>query len=324
MEISPLVSVVVPVYNVENYIGACVESILRQTYTELEVILVEDASSDGSKALAETYLRDARVKIINHTCNKGLSAARNTGADAASGKYILFVDSDDLISEVLIESCVLCAERHAADLVVFGFNVFQDGSNFLPRHHPKVSSPEFNFISDEYYYLEHFAWLKFIKNEVLQFGGIRFPVGYFYEDWSFHWELGLHANKIVKLDADLYYYRQREGSITSSSSNMLLDVLRAQQLLLDYIKGRSLGFNVSRALYKKIRQGQWGVLVNVDDELLKTAIFEIRRMEPDLKVVRHAEVHDFRGHIVKVLACSPSWVSTLASYAIRRARRRRN
>ena len=123
----PLVSVIVPVYNVEAYLDACLNSIIHQTYSNLEIIIVEDCSTDRSRQVLQNHLIDVRIKFIQHSENRGLSAARNTGIGYAKGDYIIFVDSDDLIDTRLIESCVKGTIETGADLVIYDLIPFEDG-----------------------------------------------------------------------------------------------------------------------------------------------------------------------------------------------------
>ena len=117
----PLVSIIVPVYQVKNYVGECVESLLRQTYTNLEILLVDDGSTDGSGAICDEYARgDNRIRVI-HQENQGLSSARNTGLDQAKGEYVAFVDSDDAVRLDYIETLYDLADRYQADIAVCAY-----------------------------------------------------------------------------------------------------------------------------------------------------------------------------------------------------------
>lgn len=117
----PLVTVVVPVYNVEKYLNRCVDSIVNQTYKNLEIILVDDASPDNCPQMCDSWAaKDNRIKVI-HKCNQGRGYARNSGIDSATGEYICFVDSDDFIESVTIEDCCLLAKKQNADVVSFGY-----------------------------------------------------------------------------------------------------------------------------------------------------------------------------------------------------------
>src|SRR5690606_8777138 len=130
---NPLVSVIVPVYNVEQYLDECLNSIRQQTYENIEIIVVEDCSTDDSLNTLTKHLKDPRVKLIQHEKNSGLSAARNTGIDAAKGDYIMFADSDDLVHLSLIELCVKYAISNDADLITYEFKAFEDDIKLSPQ-----------------------------------------------------------------------------------------------------------------------------------------------------------------------------------------------
>ena len=129
MESDPKVSIIVPVYKVEPYLAACVESLLRQTYREIEIILVDDGSPDNCGIMCDAYaLRDSRVKVI-HQENQGVSVARNSGTDIASGEYVAFVDSDDFVSEDYIACLLKMAIENNADMSACQYADFRDGSS---------------------------------------------------------------------------------------------------------------------------------------------------------------------------------------------------
>uniref|UniRef100_UPI001918D78F glycosyltransferase family 2 protein n=1 Tax=Psychrobacter immobilis TaxID=498 RepID=UPI001918D78F len=188
----PLVSVIVPVYNVEGYLDECLNSIKQQTYTNLEILLIEDCSTDRSMTVLQAHLTDTRFKLIPHHKNSGISAARNTGIEAATGDYLMFVDSDDIIDTRLVATCVNCAETTDADLITYGFTRFSDGIDPIEQlDFPNDPALIENKVGDEYFSLENFAWLKFIRSKVLQASDTRFLENLYYEDWPFHWHGGL-------------------------------------------------------------------------------------------------------------------------------------
>lgn len=132
------VSVIVPVYNVEKYLPKCVESILNQTEKEIEIILVDDGSTDESGAICERYAQeDARVKVL-HQKNAGQGSARNNGLSVACGEYVLFVDSDDWIESDLIEITYACAKKHSVEMVVFDIQAVDEQQNVLYTHSQKI------------------------------------------------------------------------------------------------------------------------------------------------------------------------------------------
>ena len=126
---SPLVTVVIPVYNTEKYLDRCIESIINQTYTSLEIILVDDGSVDNCPQMCDNWCdKDRRIKVI-HKENAGLGYARNSGISAATGQYICFVDSDDFIQPETITECYFSIKIHNADIVSFGYRqLAKDGS----------------------------------------------------------------------------------------------------------------------------------------------------------------------------------------------------
>ena len=126
-----LVTVILPIYNVDAYLDRCIQSVVYQTYTNLEIILVDDGSTDRCAAICDAWCeKDARIRVI-HKKNAGLGMARNTGIDNASGKYILFVDSDDYIELNTVEMCVCAAEKESADLVSFGLKQIGENGTIL-------------------------------------------------------------------------------------------------------------------------------------------------------------------------------------------------
>ena len=133
----PLVSIIVPVYNVERYVDECLASIRAQTYVNLEILLVEDCSTDGSLKALAPHLEDPRVRLIRHERNGGLSAARNTGIEAATGDYVMFVDSDDLVDVTLVAACVACAQRTGTEVVTYDCKPFMDGGQTVDLLRPR-------------------------------------------------------------------------------------------------------------------------------------------------------------------------------------------
>ncbi len=267
-----LVSIIVPVYNVERYLDACLESIRRQTYKNIEIIIVEDCSTDGSLEAAKAHLVDERVRLIQHQHNGGLSAARNTGIRAALGQYTMFVDSDDVIDRALVEVCFHCASRTGAEVVTYDFIPFNDGDSVSDIIENKLGlSGRYTSLGHEYFRLPHFAWLKFIETRLLHQNKLSFPEGLYYEDWPFHWSLGLVSKKIFQLEPSFYHYRQRETSITGSSGRKLLDLFSVQALVMKMI-GAQEDERVRKALGNKLRDSHWSILTRIEESLLPEAL----------------------------------------------------
>lgn len=218
-----LVSVIVPVYNVEKYITICVESILRQTYKNLEIILVDDGSTDNSGKICDSYSsKDCRIMVI-HKENGGLSDARNVGIDHAKGDYLILVDSDDYINSKMIEIMLSNAIRFESDIVACEYKKVKD-DNGAEEIKKNVETLRYSnkqtlvkLYSGELSEISFIAVCKLYKREM--FGDIEFPVGRYYEDTFTTHKLINKAKDVVIVREGLYYYRVREGSIIQSSLN---------------------------------------------------------------------------------------------------------
>ena len=303
---NPLVSVIVPVYNVEQYLDECLNSIYQQTYENLEIIVVEDCSTDNSLNTLIKYLEDSRVKLIQHEKNSGLSAARNTGIDAAKGDYIMFVDSDDLVHLSLIELCVKYAIVNDADLITYNFKAFEDGTKLSPQLElSDVDNLKVLEQGENYFNQQHFAWLKFIRTDLLKSRNLYFPVGLYYEDWPFHWELGLIANKKIHIPAELLLYRQRKTSITGSSGKKLLDLFKVHNLVLNLLEQYKAVF-LKEKFANKVKMSQWSVLTRIDKNLLVQALNEVKKIDKILKNKNYKYELNIRILIINFIVSSPS------------------
>ena len=216
-----LVSIIVPVYNVEPYIETCIQSLIRQTMGNIEVILVDDGSTDRSGELCDQYAEaDERIRVI-HKQNGGLSSARNAGISAAKGEYLLFVDSDDYVSASLVEKTVSCAEQNQADVVVFDYQEIelcsggkQTRTSALPAGQVihAESVPQLLLITPS-------ACNKLYKRSFWEMTQIVYPEGRNFEDLSVIPRILLQAGRVVYLEGDpLYFYVLRVGSIMRSGA----------------------------------------------------------------------------------------------------------
>lgn len=179
-------SIVIPVYNTALYLKECLESIISQTYSEIEIICVDDCSTDNSADIIREYAaKDSRVKYIKHTENKKQGAARNTGIDAASGKYITFIDSDDYLSDKYVyEKCINLMEKHNADIITFSFTSFDTKNNIEKYTNVLKNLPEkCNVDSRNMREVGVTVWNKIFKLEDIK--KVRFPEGMKYEDIPF-------------------------------------------------------------------------------------------------------------------------------------------
>ena len=195
MENKALISVVIPVYNVEEYISRCISSILEQTYRNLQIILVDDGSTDKSGEICGEYAKvDRRVTVIHQT-NGGLSSARNTGIDKATGEYITFVDSDDFVSKEMVAYLFALAKNNDCDIAISTHNIIR-GEKVWKSYNlsgdvkmtPKRCIEKLLYDDG----VDTSAWAKLYKLKL--FNGVRYPVGKLYEDIATTYKIFLKAN----------------------------------------------------------------------------------------------------------------------------------
>lgn len=217
-----LVSVVIPVYNVEEYLKDCVDSIINQTYKDIEIILVDDNSKDNSGKICDSYAeKDGRVRVIHSTkSNDGPGDARNMGAAAAKGEYLLFVDSDDWTDENLIERTVTVAEQNNADIVLFHFARVENGEIVDTPSHSVALPQNIRFSSETNPEVIISSWSPFDKLFRMRFwkeNGFEYIVDKYYEDLGTLPKPLTFAERIVHIPDILYYYRIRPQSIMTDN-----------------------------------------------------------------------------------------------------------
>ena len=239
MENLPLISVIVPVYRVEQYLDKCISSIVNQTYKNLEIILVDDGSPDNCPAMCDSWAKkDSRIKVI-HKKNGGLSDARNVGMAAATGELMAFVDSDDHIAPGMYQLLYDRIVADESDISACGVEmVFEDGTptRMLTRHGSILLDQEeaMRAVVEESW-LKQPVWYKLYKTDLIQH--IPFPVGKYHEDvfWTYQ-AVGL-AKRVSVIDVPFYHYLQRKGSIMGEDYSLKrLDSLAAKQERLEYLK----------------------------------------------------------------------------------------
>lgn len=229
----PLITVIIPVYNVEKYINRCVESVAAQTYEHLEIILVDDGSTDNSPELCDLWAdKDSRVRVI-HKLNGGLSDARNCGLDICKGEYITFVDSDDYIEKNMLEFLLFRLKQEKSDLALCNYLCVADNSeyidkneNCLPVKDELISGAEaqkklFGYMHWHYV----IACSKLYKRAL--FENFRYPFGKLHEDLFTTHLIFEKCSRVSCVHEPLYYYYQNEKSITHTYNIHRLDALDA-------------------------------------------------------------------------------------------------
>lgn len=227
----PKVSVIVPVYNVEKYIERCINSLINQTLQDIEIIFIDDGSTDSSKIIIEKYLNLHREKIkYYYKKNGGLSSARNYGIPHAKGEYIAFLDSDDYIEPTMYEEMYNVAKKENSDMVECDF-IWE-----FPNKQKYDCGQIYNGKKEALEKARVVAWNKLIKREILEKEKIEFPFGLRYEDVEFFYKLLPSLNKISFVKKYFIHYVQRDNSIVNTQNSKTKDIFKALDNVIDYYK----------------------------------------------------------------------------------------
>lgn len=212
-----LISIIIPVYKVEEYLEKCIESVLKQTYTNLQIILVDDGSPDNCGKICDEYAKkDSRIEVI-HKVNGGLSDARNVGIAQAKGKYIGFVDSDDYIKEDMYEILINLIKEYDADVSICNLYDVIDGKEYIRNNENGIQEYSRLEILKEVLLdknIQSYAWNKLYKKEL--FDEIKYPIGKKYEDIGTTFYVFEKCNKIVVTSKPEYYYLKRSDSLVNN------------------------------------------------------------------------------------------------------------
>ena len=236
---NPLISVIVPIYNVEKYLARCVDSIVNQTYKNLEIILVDDGSPDRCPQMCDDYAKkDSRIKVV-HKKNGGLSDARNAGMAVATGEYISFIDSDDYVSDDFFECLLDVMNKENSDIAecsvvkFYEDNRFDEFSDDLSVKTYDTQDAMSALIAENPFH-QH-VWNKLYKTELVK--DIPYAVGKLNEDEFWTYQVFGRANKVSKLNKTMYYYFQRNSSIMGVGYNIRrLDALEGKANRQKYIE----------------------------------------------------------------------------------------
>ena len=244
MNANPLISVIIPVYNVELYLERCIDSILKQSYDDLEIILINDGSNDSCPRLCDEYAeKDPRAKVI-HKQNEGVSVARNIGIRIAKGAFLSFVDADDHLSTDFYKIMYTCLYKTNADIVMCDYLITKDGGHPVKQEpktrqkiyhgHKEIMKLFFGRDSTK----AVISCNKLYKKEL--FNGIEFPKGWRYEDEATIYKVLYRCDRLAEISNKLYYYYQREESFTNrkiSVDNLVLFTILDQVVQFYQSKG---------------------------------------------------------------------------------------
>lgn len=278
-----LISVIVPVYKVESCLDKCVRSIVEQTYTDLEIILVDDGSPDGCGAMCDAWAaKDSRIKVI-HKENGGLSDARNAGMKIATGKLISFIDSDDWIAPDFLEALLSAMEVQNAQIAECAVELVDESGKVLRRRETaklpcvdKFDGLRRLVLEDGIYQT---VWNKLYRREVLE--GILFEKGKYHEDDFWTYQVFDRMERLAIVERPMYYYLQRSGSIMGVGYSLKrLDALEARFRRMEYFsKYEQLKDLTRQQLMLELLWHLQSVLRSLQGQERKTAVARILKMK---------------------------------------------
>lgn len=253
-----MVSIIIPIYNVEKYIEQCLNSVLLQTYKDIQVIIVDDGSTDNSTKIVRKVVKDDKRIVFLNQKNKGVSEARNYALKFVKGEYILFIDSDDYLEKEAIEEMVNKMETTESDIIICGYNKFYDLNT---KQDLKVL---YDKNENEFYTnkdiaemmlenkMEGYLWNKLFRTKIWKSLNLSFDSGRYVQDWFPVFKYIVNSNKIRFIQKPLYNYRQREGSAVNKKRDKFLnDYCYAVRKILNYIDNSNLLFDNSIVDYFK-------------------------------------------------------------------------
>ena len=258
MHQNPLVSIIVPVYNVEKHLFKCLQSILRQTYTNLEIILIDDGSTDKSGTICDNFaLQDKRIKTF-HQQNAGLSSARNKGLDVCRGAYIAFVDSDDYIAATMYETLVQLAQKHAADMVVCNLAIVAPNGKIQEispvKKHCAVIPLEYALA----YGVNEMSFGSFACNKLYQrelFRLNRYREGIYYEDFEASMRIFPQTKRILYTPQVFYYYVNNPLGITHTRKfKSKIDDFNVSKEFVAFCKKKNFSMALQRGENRLLRE----------------------------------------------------------------------
>ena len=258
------ISIVIPVYNIEKYIVECLDSILNQTFTDYEVICVNDGSKDSSLNILNAYAeQDSRIKVISQK-NGGSGTARNNGLSLAKGKYVQFLDGDDYFEPEMLEKLYNLAENYNAEISVCSSRKVDDSGNITESRNPnspinlsktplkKVFSYK-NFPNDIFGMIGSMPWNKLYLRELLVKNNLKYPKLTGPDDLCFVQMANICAEKIVVIDDELINYRfNRAGSVQTYRADHTIDIIKAWLYIKDFLIKRGLYDKLSVAFKKSM------------------------------------------------------------------------
>lgn len=312
MSTSPKISVIVPIFKMEAYLELCVDSILSQTYRNLEIILVDDQSPDNCWAMMEAYAaQDKRVKIYKKPTNGGLSDARNYGMERATGDYFAFVDADDFIEPQMYEKMMAKALADDCDIVMCSYTCFWEaGDYFMPR--PDIAEAMAKLAEKSmpphqlywmFFNLGTTVWRGLFRADLINTHKEPFPKGLYYEDDYWHTFHRLRAKRIGGVNEPLYRYRSRDDSISGGKnySTHIIEIFkRFEAANAEYLKNEELSDNYDMYKIGALRWHLPSIVSKYDTKVAINSLREIKKLVQNVK-----RCHEGNKEMLKMLRKQP-------------------
>jgi len=269
----PSISITLSAYNIQQYIAESLECIINQTLQNIEIICIDDGSSDNTLVILKQYAaRDNRIKVIAKPKNEGLAVARNQALQLAKGKYVTFVDGDDLFDLTMLEKAYLVAEKENADMVIWDYAIFYNNTD-LKKNKLIPSSLNINIKNDKVALLKRpaFTWVKLLKTKTVKKLGIHFPKGLTRQDIPVHWHLITSLDKISILPERLSYYRQQAQATTARTDKRLFDLATVMDVSKEYLEKNNLYQTYKNTFLESQLNLLAGMYDKADDNLIPQA-----------------------------------------------------
>lgn len=279
----PLVSITMSTYNVEKFIDESLDSIVNQSLKDVEIICIDDGSTDRTLDIINEYAsRDSRIKVISKKKNEGLAVARNEALALASGKYIAFLDGDDLYHKDLFQKAYACAETNNSDVVLWDYVTFWNTDEIASKKEIKSDLLAIS-ITDKISLLRRpaFTWVKLLKTEVAKSLNIHFPVGLTRQDIPVHWHLITQLDKISFLPERLSYYRQQPEATTAKKDKKLFHLADVMDIVKQYLSENKIYDKYKNEFLRQQLNLLFGMYDSVKEEYKKEALSIIKERLTD-------------------------------------------
>ena len=289
----PLVSISLSTYNIEEYISCSLECIINQTLRGIEIICIDDASSDNTLNIINKFAKiDERIRVISKTHNEGLAVSRNDALKLAKGKYVIFLDGDDLFDLTMLEKAYFLAESEQSDMVLWDYAIFYNNRDLYYNKSVK-STLKKDICYDKTTLLRRpaFTWIKLIKTSVIRSLGINFPKGLTRQDIPVHWNLITKIDKVSILPERLSYYRQQSYATTSRTDKSLFDLATVMDITREYLINNKLYENYKDLFLESQLNLLSGMYDKIDDSLKSEArgIIDARLLEEQIQYINSGQ-----------------------------------